>query len=167
MLHDMNIAELFVVFIADILVVPVVLVAAWVMLRLPQPVRFQRIAWAVVAGLVALLLGKVASLLYQGERPFMQLGVEPGAAYLNNPGFPSDHTLLVVTIVVVVWASTKNRKLTLVLALLAGLVGLGRVLALVHTPLDVLGGITCAVLAGFIVYGRYFISRDLPTTKSF
>lgn len=163
----MNLADLFITFIADILVVPIVLMAAWLMLRLPEAVRFQRIAWGVVTGLTALVLGKVASLLYQGERPFMQLGVEPGAAYLNNPGFPSDHTLLVVTVVVVVWASTKNRKLSLVLALLAALVGLGRVLALVHTPADVFGGIACALLAGFIIYGRSFTRGDLPTTKSF
>lgn len=146
---------------ADGLVVPIVLVAAWVMLRLPRKERLDKIARGIVAGLIALLTAKLLSLIYQdGERPFMILGVDPKAAYLNNPGFPSDHVLFVFAITFVVWASTKNKSLSLALLVMSVLVAAGRVLALVHTPLDVLGGFAAALLAVTLVYGRSFYRTE-------
>lgn len=108
---------------------------------------WQQVPVIVMAGLTSLVAGKVLSLLYQPAiaRPFLELGVEPGAAYIDNPGFPSDHALLATVVVVAVYALTRNRKLTGLLALLVLVMCVGRVVALVHTPLDVLGGI----LAGF------------------
>jgi membrane-associated phospholipid phosphatase len=43
-----------------------------------------------------------------------------------------------------VWFETKNKVLAGTLLVLAVLVGIGRVLALVHTPLDVVGGVFAA-----------------------
>lgn len=145
--------------IADYLVTPVVLVGGMALLLVPKNQRYQKWGRAIVTGLVALLLAKIISLLYQGERPFETLGVEPGAAFLPNPGFPSDHALLVFTVVCVVWATTKNTVLSSVLLTAAVLVAVGRVLALVHTPLDVIGGCACAVFAAIFVYGRGFFDR--------
>lgn len=101
----------------------------------------------VMAGLTSLLIGKVMSLLYQPEiaRPFLQQGLEPGAAYINNPGFPSDHALLATVLVVAVYMLTRNRLLATVLLLLVVVMGVGRVAALVHTPLDVFGGVVAAL----------------------
>lgn len=101
----------------------------------------------VMAGLTSLLVGKVMSLLYQPAvaRPFLELGVEPGAAYIDNPGFPSDHALLATVAVVAVYMLTRNRKLLVVLGTLVLIMCVGRVAALVHTPLDVVAG----VIAGF------------------
>ena len=155
-------SELLVRIMADGLVVPIVLLAAFVLLRLPPGVRAERIARGVVVGLVALLLAKIISVLYQGERPFMLLGVDPKAAYLNNPGFPSDHALFVFCITFVVWASTKNKRWAVILLLLSVLVSIGRVAALVHTPLDVVGGFACALVAAVAVYGRNFFTTRLP-----
>lgn len=149
---------------ADGLVVPIVLIAAWAMLRLPQKEQIDRIARGIVAGLIALLGAKLMSLMYQdGERPFMILGVDPKAAYLNNPGFPSDHVLFVFAITFVVWVSTKNKSLSLTLLVMSILVAAGRVLALVHTPLDVLGGFVAALVAVTFVYGRdFYRTEQLP-----
>ena len=149
--------------LADVLVVPIVAIAAWAMFaKIPKAARFERIARGVVVGLFALFLAKVLSLTYQeGERPFVELGVQAKAAYLNNPGFPSDHVLFVFTITLVVWAATKNKKIALVLLIMSALVALGRVLALVHTPLDVLGGMACAFVAASLVYGRFLFTSRL------
>jgi membrane-associated phospholipid phosphatase len=156
--------DIFIRIIADGLVVPIVLIAAFILLRLPRAVLFERLACGVMTGLIALWFAKILSLLYQeGERPFMALGVHPKAAYLNNPGFPSDHVLFVFCITFVVWASTKNRKLSLAFLALSTLVAIGRVVALVHTPLDVLGGFACALVAATIVYGRDFYRTKLPS----
>lgn len=149
--------DIFIRVIADGLVVPIALMGAWALFFLTKN-RYVVLGWATVAALVALLLAKVASMFYQGERPFLMQGEDAKAAYLNNPGFPSDHALLVFTITFIVWASTKNVKISLVLLGLSILVGVGRVLALVHTPIDVMGGILCALLAVFIVYGAKLFS---------
>ena len=109
----------------------------------------------VMAGLTSLLVGKVLSLLYQPAiaRPFLELGVEPGAAYIDNPGFPSDHALLATVVVAAVYALTRNRKFAAVLGVLVLIMCIGRVLALVHTPLDVAGGVL-AGLAGVLWYKK-------------
>ena len=108
-----------------------------------------------MAGLTSLLVGKLMSLIYQPAiaRPFLELGVEPGAAYIDNPGFPSDHALLATVAVVAVYALTRNRKITVLLGLLVLVMCMGRVIALVHTPLDVIGGVL-AGLAGVLWYKK-------------
>lgn len=163
MLKMMTITDLLIKIIADYIVIAVVALGAWAMLlRVSRQFRYEAIARGVICGLSALLAAKIASLFYQGVRPFMASGSAPKAAYLNNPGFPSDHVLFVCVIALVAWASTKDKKLGIALGLLCALVALGRVAALVHTPADVAGGAACALLAAFIVYGRQlFTTKEL------
>lgn len=132
--------------IADGAVIPVVVLGAWALLTLVRGNRYQAYARILLAGLTAYMAAKFIGAVFQPEtmRPFEKLGVEAGAAYLNNPGFPSDHVLFCVAIVLAVWFETKNRKVTLILAGLTALVAIGRIVALVHTPLDVAGGIVIA-----------------------
>lgn len=144
---------------ADYLIVPIALAAGAALLFVPHAQRAQLWARAVVAGLTALLFAKVISLLYQGERPFETLGVAPGASFLPNPGFPSDHALLVFSATFIVWATTKNVWLSSVLLAASMAVAIGRVVALVHTPADVIGGFVCACAAVGVVYGRRFFTK--------
>lgn len=139
--------------IADVLVVPIVLLAAWVILRLPKEKRWPAIARGIIVALTALLFAKIAAQFYQGVRPFVELGVDPKASFLPNPGFPSDHALLVFTATFVVWAASQNKRAVLLLLILGVLVAVGRVAALVHTPVDVIGGFVCALLAAIVWYG--------------
>ena len=91
-------------------------------------------------------MAKLLGAIYQPatERPFELLGLEAGASYLNNPGFPSDHALFATFLTLAVWFETRAKRIAMTLAVLTLLVCAGRVLALVHTPLDVLGGIVIA-----------------------
>lgn len=108
------------------------------------------------AGITTYGLAKFIGWLYQPEvlRPFEKLGVEPGALYLNNPGFPSDHVLFLAFLTLAVWFSTRNRYLAVIMLLITLLAAVGRVLALVHTSLDVIGGILIA-LVGIVWYLRW------------
>lgn len=135
--------------IADWAIAPIVLIGAWALVFLiPKSNRFQAYARILMAGLTALLLAKLVASVYQPAdgRPFELLGVEAGASYLNNPGFPSDHALFTAAITFAVWFETRNKKATLILAVLTILVCVGRVLGLVHTPLDVVGGVLFAAI---------------------
>lgn len=138
---------------ADGLVILVFLMAMYAFLRLVP--RRQWVYWGVrifVVGVATYLLARLAGHFYQPEtmRPFEKLGVAPGAAYLPNPGFPSDHALFAAFLTLAVWVSTRRRWYVTVMALATGIMCAGRVLALVHTVEDVIGGCLVALLAAGI-----------------
>lgn len=141
-------------FIADGTVILAILVGVYALVyKIPNNRKYEAYCRILMAGLTAYLFAKFMATLYQptGERPFEILGVAPGAAYLNNPGFPSDHALFVTSILLAVWFETKDKLLSGTLLIITILVSIGRVAALVHTPIDVLGGILAA-LVGSIWY---------------
>jgi membrane-associated phospholipid phosphatase len=134
---------------ADGTIIPIVLLAGYALAFLvPKGHRFESYARILMAGLTAYLLAKLLGSVYQpsGERPFEILGVAPGASYLNNPGFPSDHALFTAFLTFAVWFETRRRGIAIAMAILTVLLCIGRVLALVHTPLDVTGGILVAAV---------------------
>lgn len=105
--------------------------------------------YVLMAGLTSLLVGKLISLLpVQTVRPFVEKGVEAGAAFIDNPGFPSDHALLATVVVLAVYVLTPYKKLSYGLMLLVALMCVARVMALVHTPLDIAGGIFAGLIGG-------------------
>ncbi len=104
-------------------------------------------AWRIaLAGVTCYAAARLVGHFYQPAelRPFQMLGVEPGAAYLDNPGFPSDHALFAMFLTLAVWYATHSKALAGTMLTMTLLVCVGRVLALVHTPLDVIGGIVIA-----------------------
>lgn len=148
--------DVFIRIIADAAVLPVILIGAWALIfKVPKGKRFEVYSRVLMAGLTSYMLAKFIGAIYQPEtlRPFELMGVDPGAFYLNNPGFPSDHALFVTAITLAVWFETRLKKVTIVLAGLTLLICIGRVLALVHTPLDVIGGVSIA-LVGALWYSN-------------
>lgn len=119
-----------------------------------------------LAGVTAYLAAKVAGHFYQPEtmRPFEKLGVEPGAAFLPNPGFPSDHALFAMFLTLAVWFSTRNRYIAGAMLGLTLLICIGRVVALVHTPLDVIGGLLIAFTG--IIWYRHTRKKAVQYRKS-
>ena len=143
---------------ADGAVIPIMLIAAWALLFLiPNKDKFASYSRILMAGLTAYFIAKFVGAIYQpvDMRPFELMGVEPGASYLDNPGFPSDHVLFVTAITLAVWFETKRKAVTVVLVILSAMVALGRVLALVHSPLDVVGGIAFALIGALWYLSRY------------
>jgi len=141
--------DLLIRLLADAAVIPVVLLGAYALLfKVPKGTRFEVYSRVLMAGLTAYLLAKLAATVYQPDvqRPFELLGVEAGASFLNNPGFPSDHALFVTAITAAVWCETKLKKTALVMAGLVVAISVARVLALVHTPIDVIGGVAIGLI---------------------
>lgn len=162
--------QTFINLIADGAVFPVILIGAYALIfKVPSSSRYGAYCRILMAGLTTYLLAKLLGTLYQPaiERPFELMGVAPGAAYLDNPGFPSDHALFVVAILLAVWFETKNKWLTAVLAVFVVLVCVGRVLALVHTPLDIFGGIAVALIgaAWYLTAPHIQLSKQLKRSK--
>ena len=135
--------------IADGGVILVVLIGGFVLLfKVPKRKKFEAYSRILLAGLTTYLVAKFIASMYQPafERPFEILGTAPGALYLNNPGFPSDHALFATAITAAVWFETRMKKTALILVGITLLMCAGRVLALVHTPLDVIGGIVIGLV---------------------
>lgn len=156
-------------FFADGTMILIVLIALYALVfRLKRPKdRYDTYTRLLMGGLTVYFAAKVIGSIWQPEtlRPFEKLGLPAGAAYLNNPGFPSDHTLLAGFLVVSVWYATRNRTITLLVALITVAMAVGRVLALVHTPLDVVGGILIGVMA-LLWYVDYHKLKRLKRHKS-
>lgn len=135
--------------IADGALIPIVLIGVYMLLfKIPKGKRLESYARILLAGLTAYLIAKLAGAIYQPslERPFELLGLQAGASFLNNPGFPSDHALFATAITSAVWFETRKKIVSLILVGLVILVCVGRVLALVHTPADVTFGVIFALI---------------------
>lgn len=162
--------DIFVKAIADWTVFLVITIGAYALLfKVPKGSRIKSYSRVLIAGLTAYLLAKLAGALYQpsAERPFELLGVSPGAAYLDNPGFPSDHVLFVTAITLAVWFETRDKFITLILAALTLFISVGRILALVHSPIDVIFGIIIAsVGALWYLNGKDHKDRRAPHGKT-
>lgn len=133
--------------LADYLLFPMLAIFVVVVFRYkPKRGLYDKLTRVIMAGLSSYVLAKFIAFAWQpsARRPFEDMGVEAGASSLNNPGFPSDHALFATFLVYAVWYLTKSTRLTVVMVVLAILTMLGRVLALVHTPLDVIGGFVIA-----------------------
>lgn len=146
--------ETIVKIIADGLIVPIVLLGVFALIRyVPGRDRYQTYARVMMAGLTSYAAAKLIGLFFQPSttRPFELLGVEAGASFLNNPGFPSDHALFAMAIVLAIWFGARHKKIAIIAFVLTIFVAVGRVIALVHTPLDVIGGIVIAFI-GVIWY---------------
>ena len=136
-------------FLADGLVFIIVAISSFfLIIKVPNNRKYLTYGRILVAGLTSYLVAKIMSIVYQPSsmRPFELMNVNPGASYMDNPGFPSDHSLFVWAIVFAVIYAVRNKILSLSLIILAFLVCVGRVMALVHTPLDVIGGIVAAMI---------------------
>lgn len=136
-------------FLADGLVFKIVAISSFFLIvKVPNNRKYLTYGRILVAGLTSYLVAKIMSIVYQPSsmRPFELMNVNPGASYMDNPGFPSDHSLFVWAIVFAVIYAVRNKILSLSLIILAFLVCVGRVMALVHTPLDVIGGIVAAMI---------------------
>ena len=149
----------FVQLLADYAVFFVVGLAIWAFIMIPNNQKYNAYCRILLAGLTAFLIAKLLASVYQpaAYRPYELLGVAPGASYLDNPGFPSDHALFVTAIALAVWFEARRKWLSLLLAVLVVVVCVGRVLALVHTPLDVVGGVLVACVGGL-----WYLQRDFP-----
>lgn len=95
------------------------------------------------------LLGLLAKHLYYDPRPFVVLHITPLFAHAADNGFPSDHALLMGTLAAIV--TVFDRRLGVLLWILAILVGSARVLAAVHHPIDILASFAIAIIATLVV----------------
>lgn len=113
-----------------------------------QKVKF--ILAIVIAGVIAFILSRISSHLYYDPRPFVREHVKPLFPHIADNGFPSDHALLTGTLTAVTYFY--NRKYGTILLVPTVIIGIARVLAKVHSPIDIVGGWVFGLIGSIAAY---------------
>lgn len=100
--------------------------------------------------ILAFLLSRLASQIYYDPRPFVSGNFVPLIPHDSDNGFPSDHTLLASSLALII--SYFNRNIGKLFLIVAGLIGVSRVLAGVHNPIDIVGSMAISIIAFFAIY---------------
>jgi undecaprenyl-diphosphatase len=145
-----------IIFCAKYLFVAVVAIYFLAIIQASPKHRKALVLTFLIAGVIAVILDKLAGKLYYDPRPFVSHHLKPLISHSADNGFPSEHTVLSVTI------STAliyyRRRLGAIAFGLALVVGIGRVAAHIHSPIDIIGGILIGLIAGS---GGYFLAERI------
>lgn len=137
--------EISIVFIAKYLVFVSAAIAAVFFLRQPRARQKEILLFAVILLPLSYIMAKIISCFFFNPRPFVVDNLTPLIQHAADNGFPSEHTLFGAAVAAAVFHF--NKKVGMLLALLATLVGAARVLAGVHHWADILGSISIVLLA--------------------
>lgn len=146
-----------IVFLANYLILVIGLLAVFVGYRVKQQTAF--ILAVVLAAILAFDLSAIAGAIYYNPRPFVSQNIEPLIAHGPDNGFPSQHTVVAMTLSIVMYFY--RRRLAAVALVLTFLVGAGRVWAHVHSWVDILGGLAIGIVAGYagFVLAKFVLSK--------
>ncbi|HUY53438.1 MAG TPA: phosphatase PAP2 family protein [Candidatus Dormibacteraeota bacterium] len=125
---------------------------SWIKTTKNQKTKF--ILVTIVAGIIAFIVSRIASRLYYDPRPFVAQHVKPLITHAADNGFPSDHALLTMALTAVTYFF--NKKIAAGMLILTVIVGIARILAKVHSPLDISTGWLIGVVGA--VTGYYIVS---------
>lgn len=142
-------------------------VAATLLVWLRQPAdRKWAMGVAIVGGgLLAFGLITLAGRLHHDRRPFVIEHIRPLFAHPADNGFPSDHAALTMFLAVCVLFFAWRWGVALLVN--AVLVGTARVLAHVHSPLDILAGFAIgAIAAALACWLLPKLTRRIPVASA-
>lgn len=110
----------------------------------------------IARGILTSLIGA----LFEVPRPFREFGTEPLFAVSDPTSFPSGHMAFLISLAAALWILDKRWGIWFFVGSL--LVGVSRVIAGVHWPLDIVGG----ALVGTVGFGvAYFMLRKALPAK--
>lgn len=145
-----------IIFGAKYLIIISVIIFIWFFIQQPKDKQKQIFVFALFALPIIYVVAKLLALAFYDPRPFVAGHFMPLIPHDPDNGFPSDHTLLASAIAAVVFFY--NKKMGLALFFVALLVGMARILAGVHHPVDVGGSIIIAIIMSLAVY-RFILPR--------
>lgn len=122
-------------------------------------IKKEQVAHALIASFLAWLITEFIKQIFHTPRPFMVDGFHPLTVTTpTDPAFPSSHSALAFALAFTVWLHDK--KVGIIFITLAILVGVARILADVHYPVDIVGGAIVGLAVAFLMEKIHFpISR--------
>jgi undecaprenyl-diphosphatase len=139
-----------VIFCAKYMVAAVVLLWLIAWLQASKKPRLSLTTATIIAVFIATILDRIISRLYYDPRPFVTHHIMPLVAHASDNGFPSEHTLFSITLASVLFFY--RPKLGYLAFAIGIVVGISRVAAHVHSPIDIIGGILIGTIAGYAGY---------------
>lgn len=141
-----------------------VILAAGVAWLIEKKHKIRMLVTILVACALAYITVKISSHLYYDPRPFVVDHIKPLIPHSADNGFPSDHALFTAMLTAIVFFYSRKIAWGMVVGSL--LVGIGRIMAHIHSPFQIgagwVLGIVCALAAYFLV--RYVL--DVYAKKS-
>lgn len=131
-----------IIFGAKYLFAVIILIAVVYFLKQDRIEQKRMLTLSFIALPTAYIVAKIGNFLYFDPRPFVTGHFIPLISHAPDNGFPSDHTLISAAIASVVYFN--HRKLGVALLIIAGVVGIARVLAGVHSFVDIFGSMVIA-----------------------
>jgi len=98
----------------------------------------------------AFIVSRILSNLYYSTRPFVAQNFTPLISHAPDNGFPSDHALLSFTLASVMFAF--SRKWGAIIFAIGTGIGLARIIAGIHSPVDIIGSLIVGAGSVFICY---------------
>ena len=113
-------------------------------------IKKEQVLHALFAAFTAYLITAIIKLVFPTLRPFRVEDLAPLTFTVPNDGsFPSGHSAEAFAVATTIWLHDKKWGIVYMLFALA--VGIARVLANVHYPIDIVGGALTGTLVGVVV----------------
>ena len=113
-------------------------------------IKKEQVIHALLAGLIAWTLAFLIKRFFPTVRPFVRNGGEVDVLFRPTDGaFPSEHTTLAFSIAITIFLH--DRKIGWWYLGAALIIGIARVLANVHYPIDIIGGAFIGTLVAVII----------------
>lgn len=139
-----------IVFAAQYLYLIAIIIAALAAILADAQTKRRLVKLSILALPLSFIISRVAHYLIYNPRPFAVEHIQPLIPHAADNGFPSDHTLLIMTVAAITFSY--NRKVGVGLAVLGLAIGYARVIAKIHHPLDIWGSVIISWSAVYISY---------------
>jgi undecaprenyl-diphosphatase len=155
-----------IIFSAKYLFLSVIFILGFVWLRANRTNKIRLTVATIIAGILAYGLMKVAGSLFYDPRPFVTHHIKPLVSHGADNGFPSEHTVFTMTLSSIIYLY--SRHLGAIALAITLVVGVSRVLAHVHSPVDIAAGVVIGAVAGMAGYyaaGKLISGQKKKTTN--
>lgn len=155
--------ETLIIFTAKYLYAVIVLFALIFFTMLRAEDKLKALYLAVISAILAVIITLLSSHFIYDPRPFVVDQVKPLIPHTADNGFPSDHTLVAALASMLIFVF--NKKEGSLILILSIFVGVSRVLAEVHNPVDIIGSTVIAlvsILSALTILKRIGYSTNHP-----
>lgn len=128
------------------------LIVLWV---IDGKIKKETVIHAVFSCFVAWVICELIKTIFPTLRPFQALDLAPLTLTIpGNGAFPSSHSAVAFALAVTILKHDK--KVGVLYLVMAGLVGVARIIAHVHYPIDIIGGALIGVIVSRLTSGKHF-----------
>lgn len=139
-----------IIFFAEYVYLLIAGIAFCFVIFIDAPTRKAVLVIGMISSVLALIVDKVLNQVIVSPRPFVAENIAPLFPHVASNGFPSEHALFAMVIACTIFLY--NKKIGALLFTFTLGIGVARVLANVHHPIDILGGITIGLISVFCAH---------------